>query len=349
MVPKKTRGDIVQLSLSLHFGDLESLRGRSRIGELTAAMLIRGTANESRQEIQDELDRLKAQLSVGGGASGVRASLEVPREGLSAALRLLAEVLREPSFPASELELLKEEELAGLEDAKRDPFQIASTAFDRHVNEWPEDDPRYVETPEEAIERTRETSLDEIRRFHADLYGASLAELTAVGDFDQKELEAQVAGLFGSWESPKLYERLGSPYRETAPLVRKFETPDKESAAFVAGHPIVLRDDDPDYPALVLGNFMTGGGFLSSRLGNRIRNVDGLSYGVGSFFSASAWEKDAGFGAYAICAPQNASRVEAAFKEEIAKILESGFTEEELRSAKEGLARGRADLESERR
>ena len=104
----------------------------------------------------------------------------------------------------------------------------------------------------------------------------------------------------------------------------------------MAGHPIALRDDDPDYPALVLGNFMAGGGFLSSRLGNRIRNMDGLSYGVGSFFSASAWEKDARFGAYAICAPQNASRVEAASKEEIAKILESGFTEEELRSAKKG-------------
>jgi len=81
---------------------------------------------------------------------------------------------------------------------------------------------------------------------------------------------------------------------------------------------------------------MTGGGFLSSRLGNRIRNEDGLSYGVASFFFASAWEKNAGFFAYAICAPQNAARVEAAFKEEIAKILAEGFTEEEIKSGKKG-------------
>jgi zinc protease len=340
-LPKDTRGDIVQLSLSLHFGDLESLRGRARIGEMTAAILMRGTASKSRQEIQDELDRLKAQLRVFGGASGARARLEVPRDGLPAALRLLTEVLREPSFPASELELLKEEEMARLEDSMRDPFQIAFTAFDRHLNDWPEDDPRYVETPEESITRTQQTSLEEIRQFHAELYGASAAELSVVGDFDPEELEAQVAELLGNWQSPKPYERLGSPYRETAPLVREFETPDKESAAFVAGHPIALRDDDPDYPALVLGNFMTGGGFLSSRLGNRIRNQDGLSYGVGSFFSASAWEKDAGFTAYAICAPQNAARVEAAFKEEIAKILESGFTEEEIKTAKKGWLEGR--------
>ena len=210
------------------FGDLESLRGRSRIGELTAAMLIRGTANESRQEIQDELDRLKAQLSVGGGARGVRANLEVPREGLSAALRLLAEVLREPSFPASELELLKEEELAGREDAKRDPFQIASTAFDRHVNEWPEDDPRYVETPEEAIERTRETSLDEIRRFHADLYGASVAELTAVGTSIKRSSRRKWPGFSGTGKAPSSMSDSALPIERRLPSCENSRRPTRK-------------------------------------------------------------------------------------------------------------------------
>jgi zinc protease len=336
MVPKETRGDIVQLTLSLHFGELESLRGRALAGRMAGSMLMRGTASRSRQQIHDELDRLKAQLSVSGGATGAWASLEVPRGQLSEALVILAEVLRKPSFPASELDLLKEEELAWLEDSKRDPFQIAFTAFGRHLDQWPKDDPRYVATPEELIAETKEASLEESARFHAEFYGASAAELSVVGDFSPDELKARVVELFGDWESAQPYVRLRSQYRDVPPLIKDFETPDKESAVFVAGQTVELQDEDPDYPAMVLGNFMTGGGFLSSRLGMRLRNKDGLSYGVGSGFRASAWDKDAQFMSYAIYAPQNAGRLETAFKEEIAKILAEGFTEEEMKIAKRG-------------
>jgi zinc protease len=114
------------------------------------------------------------------------------------------------------------------------------------------------------------------------------------------------------------------------------ETPDKESAVFMAGLPIDLRDDAKDYPALVLGNFMTGGGFLNSRLAKRIRQQEGISYGVGSFFYASAFENDAYFGSYAIYAPQNAELLVRAYKEEIARVLESGFAPDEVAEAKQG-------------
>ena len=349
MVPKATRGAIVQLVLSLHLGDLESLKGRSRAGELAARMLMRGTQKRSRQEIQDELDRLKAQLRIFGGATSAQARLEVPREHLQATLSLLAEILRQPSFPASELGLLKQEELARLENSKSDPFQMAFTTFQRHLRDWPEDDPRHVETPEERIAKTQKTTLEDVRSFYTDLYGASAVELSAVGDFDPEELTKQVAELFKGWESAKPYTRISSPYRETTPLVKSLEAPDKESAVFVAGLPIEVQDTDPDYPALMLGNFMTGGGFLNSRLAMRLRQKEGLSYGVRSNFSASSWEKDATFLSYAIYAPQNAAKLEAAFKEEIAKILDEGFTADEIAPAKQGWLQRRKVSRSQER
>ncbi|MCP4658829.1 MAG: insulinase family protein, partial [bacterium] len=348
LVPKKTRAEIVQLVMNLHFSDLESLRGRTHAARLAGEMLMRGTQNRSRQEIRDELDRLKARLQVVGGAfgdnpgisallaTGVSARLEVEQANLPAALRLMAEILRQPSFPAEELELLKQERLARLEDSKSDPFQRAITAFLRHYLEWPPEDPRYVETPDEEIAGIEKATLDEVRSFYADFYGASTAELAAVGDFDPAELRTLVAELYADWRSPRPYVRLSFPYRAAPALVSRIETPDKESAVFIAGTFIELRDEDPDYPALVLGNFMTGGGFLSSRLATRLRQQEGLSYGVGSDFFASPGEALGGFFAYAIHAPQNADRLVTAFKEEIRKILDAGFTEEEIAAAKEG-------------
>ena len=103
-----------------------------------------------------------------------------------------------------------------------------------------------------------------------------------------------------------------------------------------AGLRLNVRDDDPDYPALVLANFMTGGGFLNSRLAVRIRQKEGFSYGVGSFLFASPFDRNGAFGGFAIYAPQNLDGLDRAFREEIARIVESGFTAEEVADAKSG-------------
>ena len=102
-----------------------------------------------------------------------------------------------------------------------------------------------------------------------------------------------------------------------------------------------IRDDNPDYPALVMGNYILGGGFLNSRLAVRIRQKEGLSYGVGSQFQASSIDQNGTFFAFAIYAPQNATKLEAAFKEEIARMLKDGFTAEELKDAKSGWMQSR--------
>ena len=98
-----------------------------------------------------------------------------------------------------------------------------------------------------------------------------------------------------------------------------------------------ISDEHPDYPALVMANQMFGGGFISSRLANRLRQQDGLSYGAGSFFNASPYDEVATFGAYAICAPENLDRVEIGFKEELQKVLDEGFTQKELDDARKGV------------
>ena len=341
LLSKKTRGNTVVANMTIRYGNEKSLMGRSTIADFAGDMLMRGTTKHTRQQLKDEFDRLKARVGVSGGAGQANVSIETVRENLPAVMRLVAEVLREPSFPASEFEQLKQEQLAALEQQKSDPQTIAVNNFNRHLSPYPKGHVRYVPTLDEQVAEINAATLDDVKKFYKDFYGASTGQVSVVGDFDDKAMTALVRELFGDWKSPGTYERVPAVYNDVPALVKGFETPDKENAFFVAGVNLPVRDDDPDYPALVLGNYILGGSGLNSRLSQRIRSKEGISYGVGSQFSAGTLDKAGSFVAFAIYAPQNIGRLEAAFKEEIEKALKEGFSAEEVAAAKTGYLQSR--------
>ena len=332
MLPKKTRGSSVSVMLSLNMGTPETRRGLGAVPDLTGEMLMRGTAKHTRQQIADEFDRLKSRVYVGNGY----ASLETDREHLAGALRLVAEVLREPSFPEDELATLKQENLAAIEESRKQPDSMARNALERHLRPLPPEDPRYTPTPDEEIARVKAADLEALKAYHRSFYGASAGQLAAVGDFDAAEFKALAGELFGNWTSSVTFRRLEDKYEPVKGERISLEAPDKANANMMAGLYFPLRDDDPDYPALELAGYMMGGGFLNSRLAVRIRQKDGLSYGVGCYLWADSEDKFANFTGYAIFNPANAAKLEAAFREELARAITSGFTETELKEAREG-------------
>jgi zinc protease len=340
-VPKETRGDAVVATMTLRIGDEKSLMNRGAAGEFTGRMLMRGTQKHTRQQIQDELDKLKARAFVSGGPTSINAFIETTRENLSAVMRLVAEILREPSFPEAEFEKLKQESITAIESQRNEPQAAALIAFNRHMNPYPKEDVRYAGTLEEELADIRALKLDDVKKFYADFYGASTGELAVVGDFEQKQIESLATELFGAWKSPRPFARLATGYKEIPAVNLSFETPDKTNAVFFAGLRINVRDDHPDYPALVLGNYMLGGGFLNSRLATRLRQKDGLSYQVGSGLNVSPLDSNGQFTAFAIYAPQNAAKLEAGFKEELERMLKEGFTAEEVEAAKKGYLQSR--------
>jgi zinc protease len=340
-VPKETRGDAVVATMTLRIGDEKSLMNRGTAGEFTGRMLMRGTKKHTRQQIQDELDKLKARAFVSGGPTSINAFIETTRENLPAVMRLVAEILREPAFPEDEFEKLKQESITSIESQRTEPQAAALIAFNRHLNPFPKEDVRYTGTLEEELADIKALKLDEVKKFYADFYGASTGELAVVGDFDQKQIESLATELFGGWKSPRPFARLATGYKDIPAVNLSFETPDKTNAVFFAGMRINVRDDHPDYPALILGNYMLGGGFLNSRLATRLRQKDGLSYQVGSGLNVSPLDSNGQFTAFAIYAPQNAAKLEAGFKEEIERMLKEGFTAEEVEAAKKGYLQSR--------
>jgi zinc protease len=343
LLPKQNRGQAVNLALTLRFGSLATVQGKHAVADLAADMLMRGTRTKTRQQIQDEFDKLKARVGpfFVSGPTSVRMTIETTRPNAAAALRLLGEVLREPSFPEKEFEELRREDLAQFEENRSEPTSQGSIAYQRYLNPYPKGDPRYVSTMDEKVADYSAATLAEVRRFYAEFYAASHGELAVVGDFDQAEITAAATQLFGTWRSEQKFERVPQEFKDVAPTSITLETPDKANAFMLAGMNLRLKDDDPDYPALVLGNYMLGGGFLNSRLAVRIRQKEGISYGVGSALSASPLDTVGGFQTYAIYAPENAQRVEQAFREELDRMLKDGFTAEEVREAKGGWLQSR--------
>ena len=341
LLPKKTRGNKVFARLTLRFGNEKDLMNRGSAGVLVPQMLTRGTPKRTREQIQDEFDKLKAQVFAFGGPDQATVSIETTRENLPAVLRLVSEIMRESSFPAKEFEQAKQEQVTILEFQSREPQSVAFITLNRHLSPYPKGHPSYVGTIEEEIAAYKALTLDDVKKFYADFYGGNNGELSVIGDFDEKEVAKLAGTMFGGWQSKAPFTRIAGIYKDTAPVNQTFETPDKANAMFVAGLNLSLRDSDPDYPALVLGNYMLGGGFLNSRLAVRIRQKEGISYGVGSGLNASSLDKSGRFTANAIYAPQNAAKLEAAFKEEIARMLKDGFTADEIKSAKSGWLQSR--------
>jgi zinc protease len=336
LLPKRTRGQSVNAYLRLRYGTLPAVTGKAVFADLAADMLLRGSRRHTRQQIRDSLDHLQARVNVFGGPTQTTVTIETTRPRLAAVLGLVAEVLREPAFDTTEFRTLRQENLAQIEELKSEPMVRAQLALSRHLSQYPKGDPRYTATLEEQAADYGAATVEDARRFYGDFYGASNAEFAAVGDFDPQALTRLLTDRFGDWKSPQPYQRVPQVFQDRPETTIVIQTPDKPNAAFFAGLNLHLRDDDADYPALVLGDYMIGGGFLNSRLAARIRQKEGLSYGVGSFVGVGALDSSGTFMTYAIYAPQNVRRLETAFREEIDRAVRDGFTATELEQAKAG-------------
>lgn len=341
LLSKKTRGESVVASIMMSMGTEKSLQNLGIIGDATSAMLMRGTSELSRQEIQDEFDKLKAQVSVSGGADWLVADITTTKENLPSALVLMHKVLSDPGFDKTEFEQYKSTLKVDIEQNLQDPQQLAFNEYGRKQNPYKKGHPNYQPTFEESLENLNNLKLSDLKAFHKAFFGGNYMKIAVVGDFAQNQIKPDLENLYGSWKAKSAYARVQNPYIQVSASPTDFDTPDKENATFVAAIMLPVGENSDDAAALELGNYIFGGGFLNSRLATRLRQKDGLSYGAGSFMTMSSQDNKSTLGAYAICAPQNLTKVETGFKEELIRMLKDGFTDEEIEGAKSGLLQGK--------
>lgn len=341
LLPKSTRGSTVNAKIRLRYGDERSLTDKMVIASLTASMLERGTKTRSYQQIRDELDKLKAKVYVYPGGQELNVMIETSKDNLPAVMKVVTDYLRNPTFPESEFTKLKEERLAQLESQKQEPQSLAFRVAERLVSPYPKGHVWYTMTFDEEIDAHKTVKLDDVKQFYKDFYGTQSAVVSVVGAFDEAAVQQTLKSELGGWKAAKPFGRVPLQLASVAPKTEAVQTNDKANAMFVAGLKFPMRDDDPDYPAVYIANYILGGGFLNSRLATRIRQKEGVSYGVGSYLYADDNDKVANFGSYAIYNPENSERLEKAYKEELLKMTTEGVSAAELKAAKSAVLQSR--------
>ena len=337
LLPKKTRGESVQLRLTLRYGNLQNLAGKTTACEVLPYLMMRGTEQLTRQQIQDALSQHFSRITPSGVAGEVTFSVESRRSELPAVLGILRQILREATLPESELEVLRTQYLAANEKQLTDPTALAQKAISQIINPYPSDDPRYVPSIPENMDRWRALQHADVAALYGEFLGGQYGELSVVGDFDAGELRPVLEEMFADWRPAQEYARLPKDgHIELQSTRQEINTPDKENATYFAATVIPISDLHPDYAELVIGADIFGGSGLSSRLGDRVRQEEGLSYGVGAFLTAQSLDERTTFYMYAISNPMNVRKVEAAIAEELDRLLADGVTGEELSAAQNG-------------
>ena len=339
LLQKKTRGETVSAQIVLRFGDEANLKGQRVAAQMLGQMLMRGTKTKSREQLRDTIDNLKANIVLSATPTRATAAITATRQTLAASLKLATEMLRESSLPEAEFELVRQEVLADLERSLSDPASLAEEAMSSHFNVYQKDDVRYSPTLKDSIAETKAIKLTDLKRFYADFYGSNHGQLSIVGDFDDKAIEPLLPTLLGNWTSAKNFKSIVSDFTAIAPKAANIETPDKESATFIARLNVNMQDSDPDFAALKMADWMVGGGAgFSSRLVARIRVKEGLSYSVGSGLDVGPLDHAGDWSAQAQYAPQNREKVISAFKDEMTMLMKEGFSAAELATSKSGYA-----------
>ena len=360
MLPKKNRGDTVNMTLTLRYGNEDSLLNLSSAAGMLPSMLMSGTKKYDRQALRQKLDELGVRLSAGGGGGGRRGggrggrgggggaagqlsfSIEAKKESLGDGIKMLAEVLRDPAFSEEEFEQMRAQSIAMMSQMQTDPAMLAGSQLSRALSDYEKGDVRYSKTVDENIDELKNLTLDRIVSVYKDQVSSAVGEVAIVGDFDPEEALKEVGEALKDWKSSTRYERIDRAVKKGQSGAKEnIVTPDKANAVFLAGLSFPLNEDADEDIALEIGNFILGGGTLSSRLGDRIRQKEGLSYGVNSSVSIPSRGNDARFTINAITNPENINAVETAAMEELTRFIESGPTEAELADAKKAYLEAR--------
>jgi len=338
-IEKNNRGKTINISFALRNGDVNSLMNKGVIPEFTAKMLDKGTNTNSRQEIQDKLSQLKSSIRFNGSNGKVFTNISTTEENLMQTLDLMVDMIKNPLFDGTELDKLKTEKLAQIEQMRTDPSFKAYEKLNEIFQTYPKGHPLYSMSTEEEITAIKNLKVSDLKKYYSNFYGISNnASIVAIGNINSKILIAFFEKSFANFKSNYPYTKLSDPFGVNKIANERVNTPDKKNASTTGILHIELSQNDKEYPAIMIAGEIFGGGFLSSRLATRIRQKDGVSYGVGSWVNADGdtSDKNSSIGIYAIYAPQNVDKVQLGFKEEIERFINEGITEKELQDAISG-------------
>ncbi|MFT4155709.1 M16 family metallopeptidase [Parafilimonas sp.] len=334
LLKKPAKGDKVYANMNFKVGTSSSLTNKNIIPSLTARMLKTGTATKSKKEINDLLDKIKTSVDVYGNDNNINVYLSTDSANLSAALDVLADILLHPAFDKAEYDKMILDVKGELQANASDPQYIAYSSLNKKTLLYPKGHPYYPESIDERLADLQNISLDSLKNFYTDFYGANNGFVSFVGNIDAPAIQSFFEKNFSNFTSRQAYADIPQEYFDIKGSLETIEIPDKKNAVLAGDINIPLKETDTDFPALDIANEMLGGGaFLSSRIPQRLRESEGMSYGAGSYLSGSYKYQTSSWGVYAIFNPMYKNKLDSALKDVIGTALKTGFTQDELKKS----------------
>jgi len=317
---------IISFQLLIKAGSRYDPQGAEGLANLTSRLLTYGTANRTALQISESLDFIGARLRTRASRDLATVSLTLLKKDLDTGLELLAELLTQSVFPQEEIERQIKSVIASIKAKRERPRAIAREKFRAAL--FP-DSPygRPVAGTEESV---KDLHRRELVRFYKGFYRPNRSILAVVGDISRHEIKEKLDHLFRPWEKSSFSQEPRPPATSaSADFIRINKN--LTQANIVMGHKGIPRSH-PDYYPIRVMSYILGGGGLSSRLPDAIRNERGLAYSVRASFSAGKYT-----GTFRISMQTKNKTAEEAIGiaiEEIRRIREQGVTEEELETAK---------------
>nr|WP_315255802.1 pitrilysin family protein [uncultured Flavobacterium sp.] len=331
LLEKPAKGNKIEGRILLRMGDEKSLSQKSMIASLTAGMLKLGTKNRTKKEINDQIDQYKINLSFGGSVDALYVRVSTDKANLSNALNLVQDILKNPSFDVTEFEKLKLETKNGLEANRNEPQAVANEELTKLTSLYPKSHPYYSETTDESLATLNKIKIEDVKNFYASFYGGANSRSSFVGGIDKALIKNFLSSTLDNWNSKIAYKRIPTQYFDVKSNDKTVQINDKTNAVLLGKINLNIGEKSPDYPAVSMANELLGGGaFLSSRIPQRLRETEGLSYGAGSYLQANAIDPTTDWGIYAFYNPTMKDKLTNALNEEIQKAISKGFTKEEF-------------------
>lgn len=285
LVLENPTAPIFSLRGSLRAGAYFEPRNKPGLAQITADMLERGTQKRSKLQLAGDLESVGAEVGVSADPFAVNVEARALAKDLPLVMRTLAEELREPAFPADELEKLKQQTIAAIQE------QQANTGFRarERLTEliFDPSNPFYMQPGDKLIESVKSITVEDVRRFYTEHYGGRSLILAVAGAVNSAEVRKQFEEVFGSFSGPQSVDiNVTDPQPQTASRREAVLLKDKASVDILLGSAAPLRRDSKDYYAALLANSALGESTLSSRLGLQVRDKEGLTYGIFSRFRA---------------------------------------------------------------
>jgi zinc protease len=327
LLSEKHEIPMVTVSMAIKAGSVVEPADKPGLASLTASLLTQGTAKRTANQISREIDFVGGSLSVSGGDDYASAGLRVLKKDIKTGFDLLSDVLMHPDFDQKEIDRKVKETLAAIQQQKEEPAVIAGEAFSKAVfGGHP-----YGKTSDDVAAFLPKLARQDILDFYAHRYGPNVTIIAVVGDVTEKEVVSLLEEQFKGWKPVEG----GTPARQKPPAIGAVTVKklDKNitQANIAMGHLGISREN-PDYYAVMIMNYILGGGGFSSRLMDNIRDNRGLVYDVHSAFSA---QKDPGsFRAWMQTKSESANEsIDEIFKE-LKRIRTEPVSEKELADAK---------------